>query len=84
LLPLAPIELFFSESHSRFLIAYEASKRTQLSHDFPQLPLFPIGKTCSQELLDLPNAKIPLPLLRERLHKSFSSLMDSTSSGGKK
>lgn len=81
LLPLAPMELFFSESHSRFLIAYEASKRSQLSSAFPQLPLFPIGKTCSQELLDLPNAKIPLPLLRESLQKSFSSAMESTAGG---
>mgnify|MGYP004701512507 CR=1 FL=1 len=82
LLSLPSIELFFSESHSRFLIAYEAHKRSELASLSPLLPLFPIGKTTSEEVLNLPNAKIPLLQLRSLLQKAFALPMEPNASGG--
>jgi phosphoribosylformylglycinamidine synthase len=78
LLPLSSLEFFFSESHSRFLVAYPTQQSKELAGIFPHLPIIPIGRTIPEAILDIPNAKIPLAQLREFLHKAFAFHMDHT------
>ncbi len=83
-LPMTALDFFFSESHGRFLIAFEEEKLNSIQNILEDIPLQILGKTIPDLHLILPHAHIALDELKHTMETGFSKWMNAFHSKTKK
>lgn len=76
-LPLSQQAFFFSESHGRFLIAFEKEKQSDIQKILETVPFHIIGDTIPDPQFLLPDTRIALEDLKQAMENGFSKWMDS-------
>ncbi len=76
-LPIALDAFLCSESHSRFLIAYQSSLENDIKQLLLPISLTPIGKTKDDPFFAISTIQLSLDLLRQTMKNAFSQWMQA-------